>query len=273
MTEKTDLEIYKNLAHASIDFTSSVPIFQIKSDEFDLVDHWNKLKIEVDELYKKGSLTKLKRICKNIIELYRDTNDYSFNCFIFEKTGIDLGIRGVDLKKRVPNEETIDLIIESNKIENQETCNYVLEIVTNPYLKISNDKKDILLSLLLQYEYSVLRDENGERYTEILRRSKSKRRRKSEFYTIQFKMSPDKMNVVTIDEQHEKVCNGRTSINYTWGTGGGNFFYAEGVNLGITMEWKNPKKLFIYLPRNLIITKKEAMFYSKGIDIEIEYVL
>ena len=57
---------------------------------------------------------------------------------------------------------------------------------------------DIAVAVALDAHAGQIRDENGERYTEIERRSKTKRRRNFEQYTIMYRMCSDQMKVAVV---------------------------------------------------------------------------
>jgi hypothetical protein len=107
--EKTEELIkYRTLVLATIDYyTGNVP--QIKTAGFDSEEYYKSLKIQAEECFRKGKLTKLKQWFRDLTEIQVETRDLKFNNYLREKTSYDIDIFGAYFTR-------IEKIIEKGKI-------------------------------------------------------------------------------------------------------------------------------------------------------------
>jgi len=141
----TELEKYRDLNLATLDYLSET--MTIATDNFNSSQHYQKLKIEVNESFTKGRLSKLKQWFRDLTEMPRETEDLKFSDFIRERTG-----HNVNLNERF--EKRISKILDQGKIK---TVNDYRDVMTKvDYLtqKESTDQTliDQMNSLLIDFE-------------------------------------------------------------------------------------------------------------------------
>lgn len=141
----TELEKYRDLNLATLDYLSEN--MKITTNDFDSSQHYQKLKIEVNESFTKGRLSKLKQWFRDLTEMPRETEDLKFSDFIKERTGLE-----VNLYERF--EKRISKILDQGKIK---TANDYRDVMTKvDYLtqRESADQSliDQMNSLLIDFE-------------------------------------------------------------------------------------------------------------------------
>lgn len=118
LDKHTELEKYRDLNLATLDYLSEN--MKITTNDFDSSQHYQKLKIEVNESFTKGCLSKLKHWFRDLTEMPRETDDLKFSDFIKERTGHD-----VNLHERF--EKRISKILDQGKIK---TANDYRDVMT-----------------------------------------------------------------------------------------------------------------------------------------------
>lgn len=91
--EKTSQLIkYRELVLATIDYYLDNQLMKIKSVDFDSTEHFKSLKLQTQELYKKGRLTRLKQWFRELTEMQIETGDLKFNKYLQDRTHSDIDI-------------------------------------------------------------------------------------------------------------------------------------------------------------------------------------
>lgn len=108
--EKTlELIKYRDLVIATIDYYLDNQLIKIKSADFDSTEHFKSLKIQTQEHFEKGRLTRLKQWFRDLSEMQVETDDLKFNKYLQDRTQYD-----IDIFKSYY--QRIDKIIEKGKI-------------------------------------------------------------------------------------------------------------------------------------------------------------
>lgn len=223
-----------------------------KFDGFNQAAHFEKLKPEFEELYNKGSLTKLKQWLRDITEIPRETGDLKFTSFIKQRTGYDFNIFEAFYKR-------IDNIIAKEKITTKNQYREVTSMVD--YLCQANpvdDKKiEVLNNLLLDFEHH-LRGKKG----------KSKRFKKvdSKFtYNILLNVTaPDNKKTFEISEHFTNGVYEQTGSSIMWADGGGSVLYFNGQGYAISAKWLDSQTLEVTHDKEIKFTKQDTKFYYRG---------
>ena len=117
LDKQTELEKYRDLNLATLDYLSVT--IKIATNDFNSSDHYQKLKIEVNESFKKGRLSKLKQWFRDLTEIPQETEDLKFSDFIKVRTGHE-----VNLHERF--EKRISKILDQGKIKTENDYRDVL---------------------------------------------------------------------------------------------------------------------------------------------------
>lgn len=146
-SKQSELEKYEKLNLATLDYYISSKERKIKTKDFDSDQHYKALKEHVKTAFKQGKLTMLKQWFNDLTEELRETEDFYFNDFIKETTGIDINIHERFDKR-------ISKIISRQKIK---TSNEYRDILTKvDYLtQLKSPDQDLLSqlnSLLIDFE-------------------------------------------------------------------------------------------------------------------------
>ncbi|PRY83197.1 hypothetical protein [Mongoliibacter ruber] len=145
--KQAELTKYRDLVLATLDYYLENKIMQIKSADFDSSEHYKGLKIQTEEHYQKGRLTRLKQWFRDLTEMQVETGDLKFNKYLQDKTKYD-----VDIFKSFF--ERVDKVIEKGKITTDNQFNDINMMVdqlcqTEP---VDNEKIEILNRLLSEFE-------------------------------------------------------------------------------------------------------------------------
>lgn len=145
--KQAELEKFRDLVLATLDYYIDNKEMQIKTDDFDSVEHFKGLKKQTEEHYQKGRLTKLKQWFRDLTEMQIETGDLKFNKYLKDKTKYD-----IDIFKSYF--ERIDKIIEKGEITSDNQFYDINAFVdklkeTDPVDLI---KIEILNRLLREYE-------------------------------------------------------------------------------------------------------------------------
>jgi hypothetical protein len=90
--KQQELVKYRNLVLATLDYSIDNKEMQIKTVEFDSIEHYKRLKIQTAEHFQKGRLTKLKQWFRDLTEMQVETCDLEFNKYLQDKTKYDIDI-------------------------------------------------------------------------------------------------------------------------------------------------------------------------------------
>ncbi len=77
--KQAELEKFRDLVLATLDYYLDNKDIQIKTADFDSIEHYKKLKIQTEENYQKGRLTILKQWFRDLTEMQVETRDLKFN--------------------------------------------------------------------------------------------------------------------------------------------------------------------------------------------------
>jgi len=146
--EKTSQLIkYRELVLATIDYYLDNQLMKIKSVDFDSTEHFKSLKLQTQELYKKGRLTRLKQWFRELTEMQIETGDLKFNKYLQDRTHSDIDIFKSYFQR-------IDEIIEKGKITTDHQFYDINSLVNQLCQSEPVDKERIekLNGLLLNYE-------------------------------------------------------------------------------------------------------------------------
>lgn len=120
---------------------------RIKTADFASTEHYKGLKIQTDEHYQKGRLTRLKQWFRDSTEMHVETGDLKFNKYLQDKTKCDIDIFKSYLQR-------IDKIIEKGKITTDNQF-YDIKIMLGQLCQtetVDNNRIEILNRLLIEYE-------------------------------------------------------------------------------------------------------------------------
>ena len=141
----TELEKYRDLNLATLEYLSKT--MKIETNDFNTSLYHQKLKIEVNECFTKGRLSKLKQWFRDLTEMPQETKDLEFSDFIEERTG-----HRVNLHERFENR--ISMILDQGRIKTENDYQDVLTKVDYLNQKESSNQTliDQLNSLLIDFE-------------------------------------------------------------------------------------------------------------------------
>ncbi len=145
--KQAELEKFRDLVLATLDYYLDNKEMQIKTADFDSVEHYKGLKKQTEEHYQKGRLTKLKQWFRDLTEMQIETIDLKFNEFLREKTKYDIDIFDSYFQR-------VDKVIEKGKITTDNQF-YDLNIMVDQLCQsepVDNDKIEKLNRLLREYE-------------------------------------------------------------------------------------------------------------------------
>lgn len=142
-----ELTKYRDLVIATLDYYIDNQIAFVPTPEFDSVEYYRSLKLQTEENFQKGRLSKLKQWFRDMTEMMLETGDLKFNKYLQDKTHSDIDIFKSYFKR-------IDKIIEQGKIrtDNQyyDTKMKVDQLCQSEI--VDNEKIKTLNKLLLEYE-------------------------------------------------------------------------------------------------------------------------
>lgn len=248
----SELEKYKAILLATIDYELERVSSIYKADELALVqDGFSKMKEGIEKHYVTDGLTKLKRDLQQFTKLLMQLGDVAFSPYIKSKTGYD-----VDLFTNIS--ERIQNIIDRDAIKNRQELTDVITIIA-------------LCRQTSAYKYDVAYLKNLVVNYHSLHSKKLQQQAKNLFYVAEIS-SPDLLHYIEIYE----AGNAYTQIQITLRLGGKSigFFFAEGINLGLKVHWKNNAHIIIeYSNALMAIAKPKQIETYVGCFLQIEYVL
>lgn len=145
--KQAELEKFRDLVLATLDYYLDNKDIQIKTADFDSIEHYKKLKIQTEENYQKGRLTILKQWFRDLTEMQVGTRDLKFNEYLKNKTKYDIDVFQSYFQR-------VDRIIEKGKITSDNQF-YDINIMVDQLCQtepVDNKKIDILNKLLSDYE-------------------------------------------------------------------------------------------------------------------------
>lgn len=145
--KQAELEKFRDLVLATLDYYLDNKDIQIKTADFDSIEHYKKLKIQTEENYQKGRLTILKQWFRDLTEMQVETRDLKFNEYLKNKTKYDIDVFQSYFQR-------VDRIIEKGKITSDNQF-YDINIMVDQLCQtepVDNKKIDILNKLLSDYE-------------------------------------------------------------------------------------------------------------------------
>lgn len=145
--KQAELEKYRDLILATLDYYLENKKSHIITADFDSVEHFNGLKLQTEEHFNKGRLTRLKQWFRDLTEMQVETRDFKFNQYLKDKTKYD-----IDIFKSY--NQRIDKIMEKGKITSDNQF-YDINIMVDQLCQIEpidNEKIEKLNGLLRDYE-------------------------------------------------------------------------------------------------------------------------
>lgn len=145
--KQAELRKYRDLVLATLDYYLENKVMQIKTTDFDSVEHYKGLKVQTEEQYQKGRLTRLKQWFRDLTEMQVEMGDLKFNRYLQDKTKYQ-----VDIFKSYF--QRVDRVIEKGKITNDNQF-YDINIMVDQLCQteqVDNERIEILNRLLSEYE-------------------------------------------------------------------------------------------------------------------------
>lgn len=142
-----ELKKYRDLVIATLDYYLENNIAKIKTPDFDSDEHYKGLKIQTDEHFQKGRLTRLKQWFRDLTEMQVETGDLKFNKYLQDKTKYDIDIFKSYFQR-------VDKVIEKGKITTDNQF-YDISIMVDQLCQtepVDAKKIGILNGLLSDYE-------------------------------------------------------------------------------------------------------------------------
>jgi hypothetical protein len=138
---------YRDLVLATIDYYLDNQLMKIKSADFDSTEHFKSLKLQTQEHFANGRLTRLKQWFRDMTEMQVETGDLKFNKYLRDRTQYDIDIFQSYFQR-------IDKIIEKGKITTDNQFYDINSLVNQLCQSEPVDKERIekLNGLLLNYE-------------------------------------------------------------------------------------------------------------------------
>lgn len=145
--KQAELEKYRDLILATLDYYLDNKEMQIKTAEFDTLENYKSLKIQTEEHFQKGRLTRLKQWFRDLTEMQIETGDLKFNKYLLDKTKYDIDIYKTYFQR-------VDKVIRKGKITTDNQFND-LNLMVDQLCQsepVDNDKIEKLNRLLREYE-------------------------------------------------------------------------------------------------------------------------
>jgi uncharacterized protein YcbK (DUF882 family) len=145
--KQAELQKYRDLILATLDYYLYNKEMQIKSGDFDSQEHYKGLKIQAEEHFQKGRLTRLKKWFRDLTEMQIETGDLKFNKYLQDKTKYDIDIFKTYFQR-------VDKIIWKGKITTENQF-YDIGIMVDQLCQteqFDSKKIEILNRLLRDYE-------------------------------------------------------------------------------------------------------------------------
>ena len=150
--KQIELQKYRDLVLATLDYYLDNNETQIKTADFDSIEHYKGLKTQTEDHFQKGRLTRLKQWFRDLTEMQVETGDLKFNKYLQDKTKYE-----TDIFKSYF--ERVDKVIEKGKITTDNQF-YDINMLVDQLCQtepVDNRKIEILNNLLANYEQRKLR--------------------------------------------------------------------------------------------------------------------
>ncbi len=144
---QAELEKYRDLVLATIDYYLDKVVIQIKTEDYDYYQYFNGFKSQTEEHFQKGRLSRLKQWFSELSEMPIENRDLKFNEYLKNKTKYDIDIFQAYYQR-------IDKIIEKGKITSDSQF-YDVNSMVNQLCQTEpadNNRIGILNKLLINYE-------------------------------------------------------------------------------------------------------------------------
>ncbi len=247
-----ELEKYKDILLATIDYETHINLWKldalqlVKEKEMNiLIKQWIVTDCE------NGELTKLKKRLKQYTCLHKMMGNLEYSPYIQTATGYSINLFG-NIAERVQK------IVDRQLIKNRKECKDVMTMIALcRQTSFYNCNVTYLKNMMIDYH-----------------RLYSKKLQQREHYIFYFSemSSPDFLHYIEVYEAN----NTATQIQITLRLGGKSicFFFAEGINLGLKVHWKNNTHIIIEHSNALMaIAKPKQIETYVGCFLQIEYVL
>ena len=145
--KQAELTKYRDLVLATLDYYIDNKEMEIKTADFASTEHYKRLKIQTEEHYQKGRLTRLKQWFRDLTEIQVETGDLKFNKYLQDKTKLDIDIFKSYFQR-------VEKIIEKGKITTDRQF-YDINIMIDQLCQtepVDEEKIEILNKLLSDYE-------------------------------------------------------------------------------------------------------------------------
>ena len=145
--KQAELTKYRDLVLATLDYYIDNKVMQIKITDFDSAEHYNRLKTQTEEHYKKGRLTQLKQWFRDLADIQIESGDLKFNKYLQDITKLDIDIFKSYFQR-------VEKIIEKGKITTDRQF-YDINIMVDQLCQtepVDQEKIEILNKLLSDYE-------------------------------------------------------------------------------------------------------------------------
>jgi hypothetical protein len=233
----------------------------INYGEFDPIAHYQQLKVQTEENYQKGRLTRLKQWLRDMTEEPGETGDLSFGRYIKEKTGYDIYIFGTFQKR-------IDKIIDRKRIKTENEYRDILAMVDNlcQQTPVDQDKIDLLNNLLIDFDDKI----SGTKTP----KSKRKSSRKNNYFINQLSesCSPDNRRKLTLTESGTDENYAATQVLIQFEQSAAGVYAANGINLGIKTYWKDNNTIVIETKKDFVVLQKWEEVQSFQDIVKVEFI-
>ncbi|WP_194976203.1 hypothetical protein [Aquiflexum lacus] len=145
--KQVELQKYRDLVLATIDYFIDNKEIHIKTADFDSVEHYKSLRKQTEEHFEKRRLTRLKQWFRDLTENQVETGDLKFNKYLQHKTKYDIDIFHSYFQR-------VDKIIEKGKIASENQF-HDINIMVDQLCQnepAENDRIEKLNRLLEDYE-------------------------------------------------------------------------------------------------------------------------
>ena len=92
VANQSELIKYRDLVIATINYYLENEFAKIKTPEFDSDEHYKRLKVQAEEHFQKGRLTRLKQWFRDLTEMQIECRNFKFNQYLQVKTKYDIDI-------------------------------------------------------------------------------------------------------------------------------------------------------------------------------------
>lgn len=258
--KQSELKKYKDILLATLDYLIGRSK-GINYGEFDPTSHFQQLKEQTEEHFRKGRLTRLKQWLLDMTEEQRETGDLSFGSYIKEKTGYDIDIFD-GFQKR------IDKIIERKRIKTENEYRDVMSMVDNLCHQTPVDKEriDLLNKRLIDFDDKI----SGTKTPKMKRRSYKEE--KYFYKQLSESRSLDGKRLLSLVESGTDESYSSTQVSITFESSGAGVYAANGISLGIKTYWKDNNTIVIETKKGFTVLQKWEQVQSFQDIVKVEYM-